>query len=236
MPVKIPITIDDKPIEIDSGKTILEACRENGIDIPTMCHLEGLKDVGACRMCLIEIEGIPKLLPSCTTKPAPNQKIKTQSEKIKKYRRMTVELLFAERNHVCSICAANNNCELQDLGYKVGMEHVRFPYLFPQCQIDASHEKYIIDHNRCILCTRCVRVCGDIEGAHNWNVMGRGFQSRIISDFNQPWGQSTTCTSCGKCIEVCPTGALLPKGIFQGQLDKTPESIVELARKRKMSL
>lgn len=235
MAAKIPITINDQPLEVDSGKTILDVCRENGVDIPTLCHLDGLVDVGACRLCLVEIEGIPKLLPSCTTKVAANQKIKTQTEKLKKYRRLTTELFFSERNHICAICVANGNCELQDLGYKVGMEHVRFPYLFQNCQVDASHPKYIMDHNRCIMCTRCVRVCSDVEGAHTWDVMGRGYKSRVISDFNGPWGQSATCTGCSKCVNVCPTGALLPKGASQGHLEKFPESITELVGKRRMN-
>ncbi len=236
MAVKIPVVIDDKPLEVENGKTILEACQENNIDIPVLCHLKGLSDVGACRLCLIEIEGVPRLLPSCTTKVAPNQKIKTQTEKLKKYRRTTIELFFSERNHICSVCVANHNCELQDMAHKVGMEHVRFPYLFPSCQVDASHEKYIIDHNRCIMCTRCVRVCGEVEGAHNWDVMGRGYQSRIISDFNEPWGVSTTCTSCGKCLQACPTGALWPKFASQGSLEKFPETITELVEKRGMGV
>lgn len=233
MAVKLPLTIDDKPLEAEAGKTILEVCREHGVDIPVLCHFEGLKDVGACRLCLVEVEGTAKLLPACTTKIAPNQKIKTNTEKLKKYRRLTIELLFAERNHICSVCVANNQCELQELASDAGMDHVRFPYLFQNCRLDASHPKYVIDHNRCIMCTRCVRVCDDVEGAHNWDVMGRGYQARIISDFNQPWKESVTCTSCGKCVSICPTGALWPKSATQGQLEKCSESIVELLKKRK---
>src|SRR3989338_1705373 len=139
MAIKIPVVIDDKPLEVEIGKTILDACREANVDIPVMCHLDGLTDVGACRLCLVEIEGIPRLLPSCTTKIAANQKIKTQSEKLKKYRRMTMELFFSERNHICAVCVANNNCELQDMAHSVGMEHVRFPYLFQKCSVDATH-------------------------------------------------------------------------------------------------
>ena len=233
---KIHVTINDKPYEVEMNLSILEACRSLNIEIITMCHLDCITDVGACRLCLVEIEGINKLLPACTTKIADNMIIFTQTEKLKKYQRITTELFFAERNHVCSVCVANGKCELQELGYKVELDHIRYPYLFPQCDVDTSHPWYVLDHNRCIMCTRCVRVCAEVEGAYNWGVMNRGNQVRIISDFNTPWGESTTCTSCGKCVHACPTGAIWPKAIVQGQLDKKPEMINELVRKRKMKL
>lgn len=233
MPAKVKLQIDGKEILADAGKTLLEVCRESQIDIPTMCHFEGLGDVGACRLCVVEMEGTPKLFPTCTTPAAEGQKIKTVTEKLTKYRRMIVELLFSERNHICAVCVANNNCDLQDLAYKVGMEHVRFPYLYQDCKLDASHPDFVMDHNRCIMCTRCVRVCDEVEGAHHWDVMGRGVSSRIIGDFNQPWGDSGTCTSCGKCVEICPTGALWPKNAVIGTLGKKPETVTELIGKRK---
>ncbi len=233
---KITVTIDDKTCEVESNKTILEACRDNGIDLPVLCHFDGLGDVGACRLCLVEIEGARKLLPACTTRVAANQVIRTRTEKLKKYRRMTVELFFSERNHICSVCVANNNCELQDMARNVGMTHVRLPYLFPDCRVDASHDKFVMDHNRCIMCTRCVRVCSEVEGAHTWDVMDRGYKARIIADFNLPWGDSLTCTSCSKCVQVCPTGALWTKDAVQGELEKDPASITELVEKRRMAL
>jgi bidirectional [NiFe] hydrogenase diaphorase subunit len=226
--------IDGKELQAEPGRTILQVCQDQAVPIPTMCHLDGLGEVGACRLCLVELEGVAKLLPACTTSVASNQKILTNTEKLRRYRRMIVELFFAERNHICAVCVANNHCELQQLGYDVGMTHVRFPYLFQPCQVDASHEKFVLDHNRCILCTRCVRACDEVEGAHTWDIMGRGFQSRLISDFNEPWGQSSTCTSCGKCVEVCPTGALWPKTAVQGSLQKNPEIISDLVEKRKL--
>ena len=121
---------------------------------------------------------------------------------------MTVELFFAEGNHVCAVCVANTHCELQDMAVTVGMDHSRFPYQYPQRSVDASHPQFTLDHNRCILCTRCVRVCDEIEGAHVWDIGSRGGQCHIVAGLDEPWGQVQACTSCGKCVEVCPTGAL----------------------------
>lgn len=230
------VNINGKNLRAEAGKTILEVCKAHEIEILTMCHLDGLTDVGACRLCLVEVEGVNKLLSACTTRIAENMIIRTDTEKIKRYQRITTELFFAERNHVCAVCVANGNCELQQLGYSVGMDSIRYPHLYPQCEVDTSHPWMVMDHNRCIMCTRCVRVCAEVEGAYNWDVMNRGFQVRIISDFNTPWGASTTCTSCAKCLHACPTGAIWPKASVQGQLKKQPDMIAELVERRKMQL
>ena len=214
------LTIDGKPVTAEEGQTVLQVAEEAGVKIPTLCHLEGVYDVGACRLCLIEVKGVPKLLPACTTKVAEGMEVQTSSERLQKYRRMTLELLFAERNHVCSSCVANGHCELQTLAYSLGMDHVRYEYLFPKWTVDTTHRLFGMDHNRCILCTRCVRVCWHIEGAGTKNVAGRGGRSQIITDLNQPWGESDSCTQCGKCVQSCPTGALFHKGSTVGEMER----------------
>jgi bidirectional [NiFe] hydrogenase diaphorase subunit len=193
-------------------QTVLDVARENGVSIPTLCQLDGLCDVGACRLCVVEVAGSNKLMPACTTKIAPEMEVTTTNERLDGYRRTLVEMLFVERNHVCAVCVADNNCELQDQAENLGLNHFELANINPRLEVDASHERFAIDHNRCIMCTRCVRVCDEVEGAHTWDVMGRGIDARVVTDLGTPWGDSPTCTSCGKCVQVCPTGALFEKG------------------------
>jgi len=226
------LIIDGKHVGAEETETILDAAIDAEIQIPTLCHLEGLSKVGACRMCLVEVTGATKLLPSCVTLVSEGMEVKTNTERLRKYRLMILELLFAERNHICSVCVANGHCDLQSLARQQGMAHVRFQYQYPKVPVDASHERFVIDHNRCILCTRCVRVCDEIEGAHTWDVMGRGTNSRVITDLNEPWGSSETCTSCGKCVQVCPTGALFEKGRSVAEMRKSREFLPYLTLMR----
>ena len=213
--------IDGKNVSARAGQTILEVARENGIEIPTLCHLDGLGDVGACRICVVEVKGSPKLFPACVTSIFEGMEVTTQSERLRKHRRTILELLFTERNHICSVCVANGHCELQSLAQNQGVTHVRLPYRNPELPVDASHERFTLDHNRCIMCTRCVRVCAEIEGAHVWDVMGRGIDAMIVADLHEEWGKSS-CTRCGKCVQVCPTGALFDKSKVGSDHPKYP--------------
>ena len=216
----VTITINGELVSANSEQTLLAVLREHNVPIPTLCHLDGLSDRGGCRLCLVEIEGSPKLQASCVTPVQEGMVVHTDTEKLQRYRRTTLEMLFAERNHVCSVCVMSGNCELQTLAAQNGMDHVRLEYMHPDLSMDASHQRFVIDHNRCVLCTRCVRVCDEVEGAHTWDLMGRGVNSFVITDLNQPWGDSDSCTSCGKCVQVCPTGALFAKGSTVAEMEK----------------
>lgn len=226
------LKIDAQEVSGREDETILQVARDNNIPIPTLCQLDGLTNVGACRLCLVEVTGSRRLLPACTTYVTEGMEVLTNSEKLAHYRRMTIELLFAEGNHICSVCVANGHCELQKLAVALGVDHIRIPYLTPKRIVDASHERFAHDDNRCILCTRCVRVCDEIEGAHTWDVMGRGVESCVITDLNLRWGDSPTCTSCGKCVQVCPTGALFIKGNAVGEMTKRNTFLTYIAQIR----
>ncbi|WP_296808010.1 bidirectional hydrogenase complex protein HoxU [Thiocapsa sp.] len=228
----VTLNIDGRDLSAREDETIIEVCRENQIPIPSLCYLEGLSVWGACRLCLVELAGQGRLLAACSTRVTEGMQIQTNTEKLQRYRRTIVELLFAERNHVCSVCVSNGHCELQYLAQKCGVDHVRVPYRQASYQVDSSHEMFRLDHDRCILCTRCVRVCDEIEGAHTWDVMGRGSDCRVITDMAQPWGDSDTCTSCGKCVQVCPTGALVKQGTSVGEMVKDQHFLPILARRR----
>ena len=216
------LVIDGHEVSARRGQTILEVAREHNIDIPTLCHLEGLSDVGACRLCVVEVKGNNKLFAACVTTVFEGMEVTTVTERLQKHRRTILELLFAERNHICSVCVANGHCELQSLAQEQGLTHISLPYRNPALTVDASHERFTVDHNRCILCTRGVRVCAEIEGAHIWDVMGRGIDSIVITDLHEEWGKSA-CTRCGKCVQVCPTGALFDKSNIGSDHPKYPD-------------
>lgn len=216
------LTIDDKQVSGVEGETILDVARQNGFDIPTLCNLDGITSSGGCRLCMVEMKGSNRLMPACVTRIDENMEVVTNSDRLLKYRQMIIQLLFSERNHICAVCVANGHCELQEMAQRLGVTHIPFEYLNPAFELDGSHPQFEVDHNRCILCGRCVRVCDEIEGAHVRDLKARGIKATVITDFGTPWGQSQGCTSCGKCVHVCPTGALAEKG----------KSVAEMAKRR----
>jgi bidirectional [NiFe] hydrogenase diaphorase subunit len=231
----VTLKINDIDVTGREDETVLEVARDHNIPIPTLCHLEGLSDVGACRLCLVEVKGTSKLMPACVVRVQEGMEIYTETERLVKYRRMIVEMLFSEGNHICAVCVSNGHCELQNMALNLNIDHVELAYRSPKRQVDASHERFILDPNRCILCTRCVRVCDEVEGAHTWDLMGRGINAQVITDLNTPWGESETCTGCSKCVHVCPTGALFEKGKSVAEMSKRKEFLPYLTGMREKS-
>ncbi len=208
----VKLIIDGVEITVPEGTMILKAAKENGLIIPTLCNLDGLSPYGGCRLCLVEVHGTPKLFPACTTPVSPGMEITTNSDRLKEYRKMAVQLLLAERTHICSVCVADEHCELQAMANQFGVDHVMFERKFTKDDIDSSHDFLVIDRNRCILCTRCIRVCDEIEGVHTLDLKLRGKDSQVIMDLDEHWGNSCSCTSCRKCAKVCPVGAIYIEG------------------------
>lgn len=206
----ISLTINGRTVVGREGDTVLDVCHKNDIYVPTLCHLEGLSDVGSCRLCVVEIEGERRINPSCTYPARDGLVVRTSTERLEKYRRMVLELLFTERNHLCAFCVASGECELQSLAYRYQLDHVRYPYSWPNLPVDSVNQYIVIDHNRCILCGRCIRVCGEVVGNHTLNFGRRGWRTLLCADLNEPLGESS-CISCGACVQACPTGAIFSK-------------------------
>jgi formate dehydrogenase major subunit len=216
---EITLVINDRQIKGKAGDTVLEVCQANGIDVPTLCHLDGLADVGACRLCVVEIEKERRPVPACTYPARDGLVVKTNTEQLERYRRQILELIFTEHNHFCMFCERSGDCELQKLAYRYQMDNVRYPYAFPSLSVDSLSDYLVIDHNRCILCGRCIRACSEVAASHTLDFSQRGWKTLIAADLEQPLGESS-CLLCGPCVQACPTGAIFGKlNLYKGRTD-----------------
>ena len=207
----VNISIDGMYFEVPEGTTILRAAQGAGIHIPTLCDHKELSPYGGCRLCLVEVEGMRTLQPSCTLPVSNNMVVRTNTERVIAARKFVLTLIFSERNHFCPYCqVSGGDCELQNSAYEMGMTHWPLQPNWQRYEVDASHPYFVLDHNRCILCRRCVRACGELVGNFTLGFEERGANSFLIADFGTPLGQSS-CISCGTCVQVCPTGALIDR-------------------------
>ncbi|MCJ7807673.1 MAG: 2Fe-2S iron-sulfur cluster-binding protein, partial [Dehalococcoidia bacterium] len=183
---EITLTINDCQVKGKEGDTILDICRANDIYVPTLCYEEGLSTVGSCRLCVVEIEGERRINPACTYPARDGLVVRTHTEKLEDYRRQILELMFTERNHFCFFCEASGDCELQALAYEYQIDHMRYPYSFPSLPVDTLNEFLVIDHNRCILCGRCIRVCKEVVANNTLDFSKRGWRTMVVADIDQP--------------------------------------------------
>lgn len=214
---KILLTIDGRELEAKPGQTILEVAKEAGIYIPTLCYYPGTTNVGACRVCVVEVEGARTLVASCCMPVNPGMVVKTDTERVLDARRLVVELLWASGDHNCLTCESNGNCELQDLVYRLKIEEPRFKIEPPGYEIEDTNSMIQKDMNKCILCGRCVRVCNEIQVNEILDFSMRGYNARVGPAFDADYIDSE-CYFCGECADVCPVGALTFKQArFEGR-------------------
>jgi len=206
----INLKINGRQIRARSGQTVLEAAKTAGIDIPSLCHHPAITPHGACRICLVEIERQRTLQPACTFPVTEGMRVETESPKVVEERKFVLQMLFSERNHYCMFCEMSGDCELQALAYRYGMDRWTYQNPYPKIPVDGTRKYFIMDHNRCILCRRCIRACGELAANNTLGVKFRGARTMISADMDTPFGEST-CVACGTCLQVCPTGALIDR-------------------------
>jgi iron-only hydrogenase group A len=203
----VMIEVNGKPMEAEQGELMIDALRRAGVNVPTLCHLEGLFPSGACRMCSVEVDGRPNLIPSCANTVAEGMKVKTHSKRAVQARKTIIELLLAEHPDDCLYCVRSGHCQLQTLANELGVRQRRYQGQKNQHNLDISSPSIVRDPDKCILCGRCVRVCEEVQGVSAIDFVGRGSHTEVGTPFNEGLNISS-CINCGQCIMVCPTGAL----------------------------
>ena len=209
----IDIEVNNKKIQAKKGETILETLNRNGIKVPTLCRMEGFSPTGACRMCVVEVEGKSGLIPSCSYSIEESLKIRTHSPRVIQARKMLVELLLSNHPDDCLYCASNGNCELQDLAVELNIRERRISGKKTKANLDQSSPGIVRDPSKCILCGRCVRVCEEVLDVSTFDFYKRGNKTAITTSMSKDLNFSN-CVNCGQCILVCPTGALYEKTNF----------------------
>jgi [NiFe] hydrogenase diaphorase moiety small subunit len=225
MSQEITFKIDGVAVKAAPGQTIMEAADAAGIYIPRLCAHKELVPFGSCRVCTVKVNGRPQA--ACTQPVAQGAMVLSETPEIIQHRKNLVEMLFVEGNHYCMFCEKSGNCELQAVAYRFGIAAPKYPYLFPDRKVDASHPDIFIDHNRCILCARCVRASRDIDGKNVFQFVGRGPDKRVAVNAKAKL-KDTNLDVTDKAAEVCPVGAILKKHhgfkvpVGQREYDHTP--------------
>jgi len=216
----VKIEIDGLPATVRAGSSILRAARESGVDIPKLCATDSVKPFGSCRMCLVEIEGRKGYPASCTTPVEEGMQIRTQTDALARLRRNVMELYISDHPLDCLTCSANGDCELQDMAGVVGLRDVRYGFdgeNHLEATVDTSNPYFQFDASKCIVCSRCVRACDEVQGTFALTIQGRGFESKVSAGISEDFLDSE-CVSCGACVQACPTATLMEKSIVDNGL------------------
>ncbi len=228
----VNITIDGKKLQVEQGITILEAARQASIKIPTLCFLKDINEIGACRMCLVEIKGARALQASCVYPVAEGLEIYTQSPAVREARKVTLELILSNHDKKCLTCVRSKNCELQSLAEELNIKDMRFEGASTNLPLDDFSPSIVRDPNKCVLCRRCVSMCKNIQTVSVISATERGFKSAISCAFDRSL-EEVPCTMCGQCISVCPVGALREKDdtekVWSALADKELHVVVQTA-------
>lgn len=207
---RIKLTIDGQAIEGTPGQTILEAAQEAGVYVPRLCWMKGLTPAGSCRVCTVRVNGRPQT--ACTQPIAPGMIVENDTEELRGLRRDLIDMLFIEGNHFCMFCEKSGSCELQALAYRFGITAPKYPFMFPQRELDASHPEIFVDRNRCIQCGRCVRASQELDGKHVFGFVRRGTEKAVAVNSPDDLGE-TDAAGDDQAVAACPTGSLLVKGV-----------------------
>jgi [NiFe] hydrogenase diaphorase moiety small subunit len=210
MSESVKITIDGKEIITERGQTILEAADKVGIYIPRLCSHPELKPIGSCRVCTVICDGRPQA--ACVKPVMEGMVIESETPELLQHRRNIIDMMFVEGNHFCMFCEKSGNCELQALAYRFGISAPQYPFQFPEKDVDASHPDIFLDHNRCVMCARCVRASQELDGKNVFQSIGRGFDRKIGVNGEQTLGDTDMAVT-DRAAELCPVGCIIKKRV-----------------------
>ena len=227
----VKFKLNDRELCVENGTTILEAAEKAGIPIPHLCYLKEINEIAACRMCMVEVEGTDRLVPSCNTQVLDGMVVRTNTPRVRQARRTNLRLILSQHNSNCTVCVRSSNCELQKLSHDLNIHHQPYPVKPERAKLDLE-TPIVREASKCIKCMRCVQVCDKIQGMNIWDVSGTGSRTTVDVSYNRTL-KNTACTFCGQCVTHCPTGALTVRDdsnrVLKALADPNKVTVVQVA-------